>query len=181
MQEDVNAILTYKKVPVEKIYWCSSLGKSPTVKCSYEVIYRLIKNGASTYWRLDKEKSTFKHVIGCPSVPQMTQGMLAKSPAFRRAVVDDKSVNIHHLERAALTPVTIRNSFTKHKLYRVKQDILFQNAEDYEDRYNKLQEWGEGFTKSNPDSMFSIVRDDGRSPNMHVNVPHNMSPNMPHI
>ena len=33
----------------KKIYWCSSLGKSPTVKCVYEVIYRIIKNGVSTY------------------------------------------------------------------------------------------------------------------------------------
>jgi hypothetical protein len=148
-----------------RAYICETVGKLPAntgVKCAYSVIYRIRKQGASTYWKLDKANSTFKHVVGCSSVPKMTQDMLANSKAFRRAIVDDKSVNIHNLERAALAPGIIRKSFSKRKLYRAKQQVLLQNAEDYEDRFNKIQEWGEAFTRTNPGSMFSMVRDDGR-------------------
>ena len=147
-----------------KAYMCDTVGKCNAVKCAYSVIYRLKKKGlgAAPYWELDKTDSTFTHVVGCPSVPKMSQDMLSNAPGFRSAVIHDKGSNIYNLERAALQKGIIRASFSKRKLYRAKQQILLQNARNYEDRFNKLQEWGEGFTEKNPRSMFSIVRDDGR-------------------
>ena len=165
-----------------RAYICETADKNTGVKCAYRVTYRIVKQGVNTYWKLDKANSTFKHVVGCSSVPKMTQDMLVNSEAFRKAVVNDKSVNIHNLERAALGPGIIGRSFNKRKLYRAKQKILLQNAEDYEDRFNKIQEWGEAFTRTNPGSMFSMVRDDGRlcpsTTNMSAIMPKNMPRNV---
>ena len=51
---------------------------------------------------------------------------------------------------------------SRRNLYRAKRKILLNEARDYDDRFNKLHEWGEAFTKANPGSMFSIMRDNGR-------------------
>lgn len=165
-----------------KVYNCATHGKDTIggkdkkVQCVYKIIYRIVVKGSATWWELDKKESTWQHAIGCQSVPKMSADNLVNNPAFRKVVLDNKSVKIKNLQRASLGPGIIRTSMSNRKLYRAKDQILLNNASDYKDRFNKLHQWGEEHCKKNPGSMFSIMRDDGRLASVSTTCASNIVP-----
>ena len=147
-----------------KRVWCCSTRGNNGLQCEYEVIYRKKQKGASTWFELDRSETHLRHVTGCASVPQLSVKNLIAKDGFRQTVISDKGVGIKNLRRDSLESGIIRSSVSvsRRNLYRAKRKILLHEARDYDDRFNKLHEWGEAFTKANPGSMFSIMRDNGR-------------------
>ena len=79
---------------------------------------------------------------------------------FARSIVNDKSINIKTLHRAALSPGTVTKAVSKDTLYRAKNKVLEITATDYLENWHKLAPWGIDFLDMNPGSMFDLEADD---------------------
>ena len=60
-------------------------------------------------------------------------------------------------------------SFKEHTARRARNTIKHYNANDYDDNWSKLNEWGHQCMEMNPQSLFHLEKDDeGRSVTVYV-------------
>ena len=74
---------------------------------------------------------------------------------FANTIVNDKSSSVETLRRAALN-VGLGTASTR-DLNRVKQTVLYNNADNYEENFNHLEPWGFRFVRKNIGSVTSTL------------------------
>ena len=126
----------------------------------YKVIWRKRFEHGNSFWRLDRGQSVEKHDVNCTSTPKLRTEQLVHRENFARSIVNDKSINIKTLHRAALSPGTVTKAVSKDTLYRAKNKVLEITATDYLENWHKLAPWGIDFLDMNPGSMFDLEADD---------------------
>ena len=118
--------------------------------CPYRVVYNKRTKKGRTWWRRNISKCVLAHKLDCSSPGIVRTEQLCADSSFSKMIVDDKSISLTNLQRAALQPGIAKTGLKSHTLYRAKHQTLKQDARFYEADFCKLREWGREYCKLVP-------------------------------
>ena len=135
--------------------------------CPHYLLWSKNKTGD---WKLNLKKSNLEHKDFCESGQLVTCDQLVHDPEFVRSQNLGKLSTGKEASNLALgTNGRIAGSVKEHTARRARNTIKHYNANDYDDDWSKLNEWGHQFMAMNPQSFFHLEKDDeGRSVTMRV-------------
>ena len=136
-------------------------------ECPHYLLWTKNKTGD---WKLNWKKSNLEHKAFCESGQLVTKDQLVHDPEFVRAQKLGKLSTGKEAANLALgMNGRIAGSVKEHTARRARNTIKHYNANDYDDDWSKLNEWGHQFMAMNPQSLFHLEKDDeGRSVTMCV-------------
>ena len=136
-------------------------------KCPHYLVWNKNKTGD---WKLNWEKSNLDHKDFCESGQLVTKQQLVHDPEFVKSMNLGKLSTGKEAAKLALGKNgRIAGSVKEHTARRARNTIKHYNAQDYDDDWSKLNEWGHEFMSKNRQSFFHLEKDeDGRSVTMCV-------------
>ena len=116
-------------------------------------------------WRLNWDKSILEHKPFCNSGQIVTKFQLVRDPEFVKSQRLGKLSTGKEAAKLALGyNGRMSGSVKEYTVRRARDTIKHYNANDYDDDWSKLNQWGHQFMEMNPQSLFHLEKDDeGRS------------------
>ena len=107
------------------------------------------------------EKSNLEHKDFCESGQIVNKLQLVHDPEFVKSQKLGKlSTGKEAVKLALGSNGRLAGSVKEHTARRARNTIKHYNANDYDDDWSKLNEWGQQFMEMNPQSIFHLEKDD---------------------
>ena len=121
-------------------------------------------------WNLNLENTNLGHKDFCESGQLVSRLQLVHDPEFVKSQKLGKLSTGKEAANLALgMNDRLAGSVKEHTARRARNTIKHYNANDYDDDWSKLNEWGHQFMEMNPQSLFHLEKDyEGRSVTVHV-------------
>jgi len=127
-------------------------------KCPHYLLWTKNKIGD---WNLNWEKSNLEHKDFCESGQIVNKLQLVHDPDFvKQQKLGKLSTGKESVKLALGSNGRLAGSVKEHTARRARNTIKHYNANDYDDDWSKLNEWGQQFMDMNPQSLFHLEKDD---------------------